>query len=44
MGTKKLELDPDFVDSSDGFSDPIYFRDGIPIGTRIETVAHVSQS
>ena len=28
----------------DEFSDPIYARDGIPIGTSLETVAYVSQN
>ena len=28
---------------SDVFSDPIYFRDGVPVGTLVETVAHVSK-
>ena len=27
---------------SDVFSDPIYFRDGIPVGTSVVTAAHVS--
>ena len=27
---------------SDVFSDPIYFRDGTPIGTSVVTAAHVS--
>lgn len=35
-------LDPESIDSSDRFSKPIYFRDGFPVGTRTETVAHVS--
>ena len=41
-GTIPVTLDPDFIDSSDVFSNPIYFRDGFPVGTRTETVAHVS--
>ena len=28
--------------SVDDFSEPIYARDGIPIGTTLETVAYVS--
>ena len=28
--------------SDDVFSDPIYFRDGVPVGTTVETTAHVS--
>ena len=27
----------------DVFSDPIYFRDGIPVGTSVETTAYVSK-
>jgi hypothetical protein len=29
--------------SDDEFSEPIYARDGIPVGTSVETVAYVSQ-
>ena len=36
-GTMQLESQSD-----DEFSDPIYARDGIPIGTSLETVAYVS--
>ena len=28
---------------NDVFSDPIYFRDGIPVGTSVETTAYVSK-
>ena len=31
-------------DESDVFSDPIYIRDGIPIGTILETDAYVSHT
>ena len=27
----------------DTFSDPIYFRDGIPVGISVETTAYVSK-
>ena len=40
-GIKTVELGTDPEDSSDGFSDPIYFRGGFPVGTSTETVAHV---
>ena len=30
--------------SDDEFSDPIYARNGIPVGTSVETVAYVSQT
>lgn len=37
-----MELDPNSIDSSDGFSEPVYFKEGFPVGTRTATVAHVS--